>query len=71
MVGGLFSLAMCAKQELMKEKLKASLDAKAGKKMDQVAELIIGAFMEKLKEKMENSEEKGDLEDKIMKIFKS
>jgi len=71
MLSALFSAAGCAKKELMKDKMKAHLDAKVGKKMDEAADLITNLYLEKMETMMDCGEKKSEAEEQLMKIFKS
>ena len=62
-------LAKKAKMELLKEKMKKKLDSIEGKKLDEVADLIVTAMMSKHKMAREGMEKREDLLDKLDEIF--
>lgn len=64
-----FCLAKDAKMELLKEKMKKKLEASHGKKLDQVAELIVGALIERYKAESDISKRRQELNEKLEKIF--
>jgi hypothetical protein len=62
-------MAKGAKMELLKEKMKLKVEAAAGKKLDKVADLIVGSLMERYKAEGEASSRKQELNEKLEKIF--
>lgn len=66
----MFALAHCAKEELLKEKMKANLEAKIGNKLDKVAELFVNAMLDKYKKMMEYEEKEDEYKQKLREIFK-
>jgi hypothetical protein len=62
-------LAKKARMELLKEKMKKKLDALEGKKLDQVADLIVNAMLGRHKMEREGMEKKEDLLDKLDEIW--
>jgi hypothetical protein len=63
-------LAKSAHFELLKHKMKTVMEAKIGKKMDKVAELVVDTALVYMKDKMAEKQTFGDFEDKLMDIFK-
>ncbi|MFA5041287.1 MAG: hypothetical protein WC464_06620 [Bdellovibrionales bacterium] len=64
-----FPLAIVAHQELLKEKMKKVFEAKIGRKMDQVAEVVANAALVYLKDKMTEKQLSEQYEKKIADIF--
>ena len=58
-----------ARVELLKEKVKRKLEAVEGKKLDEMADLLVEARMELRKAKNEFWAKKMDLKEKMMEIF--
>jgi hypothetical protein len=71
MLGGLIYLAKEAKYELLKEKIKRKLESSMGKKLDQMADVAVEAFLESWKGKKEMKSRWQELEEKLEKIFES
>ncbi len=64
-------LAKQAKFELLKEKMKASFEAKIGKKMDKVAEVAADAVISCFQHEMAGKEACNDYKEKLLSAFKS
>jgi ABC-type Zn2+ transport system substrate-binding protein/surface adhesin len=58
-----------ARVELLKEKVKKKLEAVEGKKLDEMADLLVEARMELRKAKREFWAKKMDLKEKMMEVF--
>ena len=71
MLGGIMYLAKDAKYELLREKIKKKLESSMGKKLDQVADVAVEAFIEAKKGKLEMKSRWQELEEKLEKIFES
>ncbi len=68
-VSDLLELTRCAKKELLKEKIKANLEKKAGAKLDKVADLLVDAMIEEHKSFGGNKERRAALEADIREVF--
>ncbi|MDN3512382.1 MAG: hypothetical protein NG784_13915 [Candidatus Jettenia sp.] len=66
----MFALVHCAKKELLKEKMKAHLEARIGEKLDKVADLFVNAMMDKYKEMRKCEKKHDEYEQKLKEIFK-
>jgi predicted RNA-binding protein YlxR (DUF448 family) len=64
-------LAKQAKCELLKEKMKASFEAKIGKKMDRVADVVADAVIACFQHEMSGKEACNDYKEKLFSAFKS
>jgi hypothetical protein len=64
-------LAKKAHMELLKDKMKAVMEAKVGKKMDRVAELVVETALVYMKDRMAEKQAHENFEEKLMEIFKS
>ncbi len=64
-------MAKEAKFELLREKIKRKLETSQGKKLDQIADVAVEAFLESWKGKTEMKARWQELEEKIEKIFES
>ena len=62
-------MAKGAKMELLKEKMKKRLEATEGKRLDKVADLIVGALLDQYKTEEDISKRKQELSEKLDKIF--
>ncbi|DAC72735.1 MAG TPA: hypothetical protein DSN98_03675 [Thermoplasmata archaeon] len=58
-----------AKAELLKEKIKKRLEAVEGKKLDEIANMLVEAKMEMRKAKKEFWKKKMEMKEKMMEIF--
>ena len=58
-----------ARAELLKEKIKKKLEAIEGKKLDEMAEMLVQARMELKKAKREFWKKKMEMKEKMMEIF--
>ncbi|MGQ3684363.1 MAG: hypothetical protein ACUBOA_05015 [Candidatus Loosdrechtia sp.] len=65
----LMHLTECAWKELLKEKIKANLEAKEGKRLDRVADVLVDAMIEKYKKMKECRKEEDDLKKKLEEAF--
>ncbi len=63
-------LAKSAHHELLKQKMKAVFEAKIGKKMDKVAELVVNSALVYMQDKMAEEQTREQFEQKLMNIFK-
>ncbi len=68
-ISTLLKLTRCAKKELLKEKIKANLEKKAGAKLDKVADLLVDAMIEEHKASGVDKERRAELQAKIREIF--
>ncbi len=68
-VSTLLKLTRCAKKELLKEKIKANLEKKAGAKLDKVADLLVDAMIEEHKADGVDKERRAELQAKIKEVF--
>lgn len=72
-VSEMIALVKRAKRELLKEKMKANLEAKIGKKLDGVADLFVNAMIDEYKEKYEKmrefKEKHDEYEQRLREIF--
>jgi len=64
------NLAKSAHHELLKQKMKAAFEAKIGKKMDKVANVVVEAALVCMKDKMAERQAHEDFEKKLMDIFR-
>ena len=62
-------MAKGAKMELLKEKMKKRLESSDGKKLDSIAELIVGALLEQYKLESDASKRRQELNEQLEKIF--
>jgi len=60
-----------AHHELLKEKMKAAFEARIGKKMDKVANLVVETALVYMKDKMAERQSRERFEDKLMEIFRA
>jgi hypothetical protein len=65
----LLKLTRCAKKELLKEKIKANLEKKAGAKLDKVADLLVDAMIEEHKATGADKGRRDALEADIREVF--
>ncbi len=68
-ISTLLKLTRCAKKELLKEKIKANLEKKAGAKLDKVADLLVDAMIEEHKAAGVDKERRAELQAKIREVF--
>ena len=68
-ISTLLKLTRCAKKELLKEKIKANLEKKAGAKLDKVADLLVDAMIEEHKASGVDKERRAALQTKIREVF--
>lgn len=68
-VEGLLKIVNCAKKQLLKEKIKASLEKKMGTQLDKVADLLVDTMLEEYKAGSESKERRDALEKKLSEIF--
>jgi hypothetical protein len=68
-VSDLLKIARCAKKELLKEKIKASLEKKIGTKLDKVADLLVDAMIAEHKALGVDSGRRAELQAKIRAVF--
>jgi hypothetical protein len=61
-ISTLLKLTRCAKKELLKEKIKANLEKKAGAKLDKVADLLVDAMIEEHKASGVDKERRAELQ---------
>ncbi len=69
-VSALIWLAYSAKKELLKEKMKANLEAKVGKKLDEVANIAVDAMIDKYKGMRECGKKRDEFEERLKDIFR-
>ena len=62
-------MAKGAKMELLKEKMKEKLEGAVGKKLDKVADLMVGSLMDHYKSEGDALNKKQELGEKLEKIF--
>jgi len=62
-------MAKGAKMEILKENMKKRLEASHGKKLDKVADLIVGALLEQYKSESDASKRRQELNAQLDKIF--
>jgi len=62
-------LATAAHHELLKQKMKDAFEAKIGKKMDKVADLVVDTALVYMKDAMVEQQTQEKFEDKLMEIF--
>lgn len=62
-------LAYSAQKELLKEKMKTHLEEKAGKKLDEVANLAVDAMINKYKKMRECKKSREEFEEDLKDIF--
>ncbi len=67
----LVCLAKQAKKELLKEKMKAHMQAKKGDKLDKIAEIAVDAVIACMEHKMAGHEACEEYKNKLKAIFKS
>lgn len=65
----LMHLVMAAKMELIKEKVKKRIEAEEGKKLDEIAGVLVQAKMDYHKKKMEMMEKKEEARERLEEIF--
>jgi hypothetical protein len=58
-----------AKMELLKEKIKEMLDASDGKKMDEIAQILVDGKMELKKKKSEIYKKKEEMMEQLWAVF--
>jgi hypothetical protein len=58
-----------AKMELLKDKIKKKLEATEGKKLDEMADMLVGAHMEMRKARREFWRKKMEMKEKMMEFF--
>ncbi|MFA4993764.1 MAG: hypothetical protein WC521_00440 [Bdellovibrionales bacterium] len=63
-------LAKSAHHELLKQKMKNVFEAKIGKKMDKVAEVVVAAALLQMKDRMSEKQAHEQFEKKLMDIFR-
>lgn len=68
-ISGLICLAYSAQKELLKEKMKTHLEEKAGKKLDEVANLAVDAMINKYKKMRECKKSREEFEEDLKDIF--
>ncbi len=68
-ISTLLKLTRCAKKELLKEKIKANLEKKAGAKLDKVADLLVDAMIEEHKASGVDKERRAELQADIREVF--
>lgn len=68
-VSDLLKIARCAKKELLKEKIKASLEKKIGTKLDKVADLLVDAMIAEHKARGVDSGRRAELQANIRDVF--
>lgn len=68
-ISTLLKLTRCAKKELLKEKIKASLEKKIGAKLDKVADLLVDAMIEEHKALGVDKGRRAALQANIREIF--
>ena len=68
-ISTLLKLTRCAKKELLKEKIKANLEKKAGAKLDKVADLLVDAMIEEHKAAGVDKGRRAALEADIREVF--
>ena len=70
-----YGMMMClvkdAKEELIKEKLKKRFEAAEGKKLDEMADLIVKLVIEKHKSKMEMYRKKEELWNHLKSVYEA
>ena len=69
MLGTLMYMAKDAKFELLREKIKRKLESSQGKKLDQIADVAVEAFLESWKGKQETAAKWKELEEKLENIL--
>lgn len=62
-------MVKCAKMCLMKDKMKAHLEAKMGKKLDEAAALAVDVFLDGWDHKVGHAKKKHEAEEKLMKLM--
>jgi hypothetical protein len=67
----LLFLAKTAHMELLKQKMKTAIEAKIGKKMDKVADLVVDTALAYMKHDMAKKTAHADFDEKLMEIFKT
>ena len=67
----MMGLATCAKHDLLKEKMKKLLEAKIGKKLDEVAEVTIEAVIAKMEHKAAHEHAHEEFEDELIAAWKA
>lgn len=60
-----------AKHELLKDKMKAVFEARIGKKLDKVAELAVGKFIECMLSKLTEEQDHKQFEEQLQDIYKN
>jgi hypothetical protein len=68
-VSDLLKIARCAKKELLKEKIKVSLEKKIGTKLDKVADLLVDAMIAEHKALGVDSGRRAELQANIRDVF--
>ncbi len=68
-ISTLMKLTRCAKKELLKEKIKANLEKKAGEKLDKVADLLVDAMIEEHKAAGVDKGRRAELQANIKAVF--
>ena len=68
-ISTLLKLTRCAKKELLKEKIKANLEKKAGAKLDKAADLLVDAMIEEHKAAGVDKGRRAALEADIREVF--
>ncbi len=66
----LLCLAKCAKEELLKEKMKKVLEAKIGKKLDNIANVAVDAALACLKHELEGKQACDDYKENLLAALK-
>ena len=66
----LICLAKCAKEELLRDKIKKALDAKIGKKLDNVANIVADAANACLQHELESKQACADYKENLLAALK-
>jgi len=64
-------LAKCAKHELLKEKMKKHFEAKIGKKLDKVAEVVVDAVLARMQHKKADKQACEQFEEDLSSAYKA
>ena len=70
MMDTMMYLAHKAKFELLKEKMKKKIEASDGKRLDQIADIVVEALLESKKEKAESESRMQELREKLDSLLK-
>ena len=66
----MLSLVKCAKHDLLKDKMKKLLEAKIGRKLDEVAAVTVNAIIAKMERKIAQKHACKQYEDELMAAWK-